>query len=126
MGTKKVSQGPDHRNILVKFCRRDTKNEVITRARKMKSTDFYATESLTAPRQTIAYVLRKAKKEFPHIVSGSTTIDGKNFVWTKPTNSSNPNAKCFRQAVHTHSRISDYCMKTLGKPLNHFIDGWNH
>ena len=31
-------------------------------------------------------MLRKAKKEFLNIVSGSTTFDGKHFVWDKPPN----------------------------------------
>ena len=96
------------KDILVKFCRHNTKVDIINACRKIKPVNFYANEFLTPQRQTIANVLRKCKKEFPDIISGSTTFDGKNFVWVKPPN---PDARG---------------AKTLKKPLTHFISEWTH
>ena len=78
LGDRSRKQGTDRRDIILKFCRRDTKIGVISASRTAKPSDFFINESLTPMRQTIAYVLRKAKREFPNIVSGSATLHGKN------------------------------------------------
>ena len=126
LGEKKASQGPDRRPLIVKFCRRNTKNDVVVAARKGKSPNFFINESLTPLRQSIAFVLRKARREFPTIISGASTIDGKNYVWLHPPSPANVNAKCTRHLIATHDRLVDLCEKTLGKPLNHFISNWSH
>ena len=126
LGDKKISQGPDRRNIIVKFCRRNSKVDIVAAARRMKAENFFINESLTPVRQTIAYVLRKAKSQFPAIISGSTTLDGKNYVWLKPPNSSAPDARPVRHAVYTYDRLVQFCTKSLGKPLSHFLDTWTH
>ena len=123
---KKASHGPDRRDIIVKFCRRDSKNDLVAASRRVKANQFFINESLTPLRQTIAFVLRKAKREFPEKISGSTTLDGKNYVWIQPPNPNAPGAKATRLAVHTHDRLTSFCEKTLGKPLTHFIDTWTH
>ena len=84
LGEKKASQGPDRRDIIVKFCRRDSKSDLVAASRRAKAKDFFINESLTPLRQTIAFILRKAKKEFPEKISGSSTLDGKNYVWIPP------------------------------------------
>ena len=126
LGDKKISQGLDRRDIIVKFCRRNSKLDVVTASRRMKADNFFINESLTPVRQTIAFVLRKAKRQFPMIISGSTTLDGKNYVWLKPPNPSNPDAKPVRHAVYTYDRLVQFCNKSLGKPLSHFLDSWTH
>ena len=126
LGEKKTTQGPDRRDIIVKFCRRNTKMDVLSAARRTKANNFFINESLTPVRQTIAFILRKAKREFPSIISGSSSLDGKNYVWINPPNPSAPGAKAVRHAVHTHDRLVNFCNKTLGKPLSHFIESWTH
>ena len=92
----------------------------------MKPSKFFVNEFLTPARQTISYVLRKAKKEFPHVISGSTSFDGKVFVWVKPPNPDAPRARDLRVEVSSHSKLMDFCTKTLEKPLSHFIQEWTH
>ena len=126
LGEKKASQGPDRRDIIMKFCRRNSKIDLISASRRMKVNQFYVNESLTPLRQTIAFILRKAKREFPEKISGCTTLEGKNYVWIPPPNPNAPGAKATRLAVHTHDRLTQFCEKTLGKPLSHFIETWTH
>ena len=126
LGEKKNTQGPDHRDIIVKFCRRNTKMELLAAARTIKSPNLYVNESLTPLRQTIAFVLRKAGREFPDIISGSTTLDGRNYVWVKPANPTAPGAKSLRLTISNHDRLLELCNKTLGKPLTHFLSEWTH
>ena len=126
LGEKKSTQGPDRRDIIIKFCRRDSKVNLIAASRRVKANQFFINESLTPLRQTIAFILRKAKREFPEKISGSSTLDGKNYVWIPPPNPNAPGAKATRLAVHTHDRLTKFCEKTLGKPLSHFIDSWTH
>ena len=68
------------KSIVVKFCRRDIKNDLVTASRRSKPDQFFVNECLTPQRQTISYVLRRAKQEFPNIVSGSSSFDGKVYV----------------------------------------------
>ena len=126
LGDKKATQGPDHRPIIVKFCRRNTKNDVVLAARKTKAPNFFINESLTPLRQSIAFVLRKARREFPNIISGASTIDGRNYVWLHPPSPAAENAKSSRHLIATHDRLVEFCEKTLDKPISHFISKWTH
>ena len=86
LGSTSQSQKPDRRAIILKLCRRDIKLDLVSSARKKKPDGFFVNECLTPSQQTISYVLRAAKRQFPQIVSGSTTYDGKNFAWVKSKN----------------------------------------
>ena len=119
-------QGNGKLDIIVKFCRRDNKLDLLNACRKKKPENLFVNEFLTPPRQSIAYVLRKAKKEFPSIISGSTSFDGKVFVWVKPPNAEAPGARAARQCVNSYSSLVDFCSKTLKKPVTHFINEWTH
>ena len=116
----------DKRDIIVKFCRRNCKVDILKACRTVKPPNFFANEHLTPQRQTIAYVLRKCKRQFPHIISGTTTIEGKNYVWLKPPNPAARGARDTRMAINTHSRLVDFCNKSLNTPLSTFISEWNH
>ena len=120
---KKEGHGPDHRDIIVKFCRREQKNELIAQARRNKVQGLYVNEALTPIRRSIAFALRKAKKEFPNIVSGSTKLDGKNFVWVKPPN---PTAKAIKLPMHTLEKFQEFCTKTLKVDIKQWITNWVH
>ena len=81
-----------------------------------RSDNFFINENLTPVRQTIAYVLRKAERQLTMIISGSTSLDGKNYVWLKPPSPSDPDAKPVRHAVYTSDHLVKFCCKSLRKP----------
>ena len=99
------------------------KTDILSRARRAKMDGFYANEHLTPLQHTISYVLRKAKREFPAIVSGTTTYDGKNFVWVKPAR---PGARDSKVHVANRKKLEEFCSRALSKPLSHFIKEWKH
>ena len=121
LGKKPISQKPDRRNIIIKFCRRNTKMDLLAAARKMKPQDVFLNESLTPQRQNISYALRKAKREFPSIISGTSTIDGRVFVWVKPPNPELPGARDSRMSINCYSSLENFCKNFLRKSMNHFI-----
>ena len=123
MGSKPKTQRPDTRPIIAKFCHRSTKNDIVDASRKMKVPQLFINESLTPIRQTIAYVLRKGRREFPDKVSGISTRDGRVFVWIKPPS---PDARAIKRAINTRHELEDFCHRTLEKNLTHFIDNWTH
>ena len=61
--------------------------------------------------QTISYVLRKAKHDFPNLVSGSTTFGGKNYVWIKTPNPEARVAKDTKMLTSPHRRLMDFCKR---------------
>ena len=123
MGSKPKTQRPDTRPIIAKFCQRSTKNDILDASRKMKVPQLFINESLTPIRQTVAYVLRKAKKEFPNKVSGTSTRDGRVFVWLNPPSAE---ARPIKRAINTRHELEDFCQRTLQKNLTHFINEWSH
>lgn len=126
LGGRSVSQRPDQRDIIVKFCRRNTKIDVLSAARKMKAPNFYVNEHLTPVSKTIAYVLRKARRKFPNRIAGTTTIDGKNCVWVKSLNLADPNARETKVILKSHEKLISFCDDILQCPITEFIDNWPH
>ena len=123
MGSKAKSQKPDNRPIIAKFCQRSTKTDIIIASRKMRIPNFFANESLTPVRQSIAYALRKAKREFPNLICGTSTRDGRVFVWLKsPSVEANPT----RKSINNRRELEDFCLRTLNKDMKYFIDDWTH
>ena len=108
------------KDVIVKFCRRNCKVDILGACRTVKPTGLFVNEFLTPQRQTISYVLRRSRKEFPDKVSGSNTIEGKNYVWLKPPNPQARGARDIRVAVNSHGLLVEFCNKTLNKPLTHF------
>ena len=98
LNTRKSSH---QKYLVVKFCRRNIKTDILKRCRTSKPDNFFANESLTLARQIISYVLRKAKREFGNIISGSTTLEGRIFIWIKPPNPQARGAKHLKVAVNT-------------------------
>ena len=126
LGAKMNSQRQDKRSFIVKFCRRSTKTDLMASARKKKPANFFVNECLTPTQRAIGYVLRKAKREFPNIVSGSTTFDGKHFVWVKSPNPDARGARDSKQPISSYERLKTFCNQVLGKPVDHFTDTWPH
>ena len=114
----KPASSIDRRSIIVRFTRRTTKYNLLSLARKQKPKDLYVNENLTAPRQTITRVLRKAKRDYPNKISGYTTVDGSINVWVKPPNPDAPNSKV---TINTLARLENFCLKEFGLPATSFI-----
>ena len=123
LGTRNTNSS--RQTIIVKFSRRSWKNDTLQAARRMKASNFFVNEFLTPTQKTISYVLRKAKREFPNLISGSTTINGKNHVWVKPPRPG-PNARDTKQQIFTRQRLEEFCSRVVNQPLSHFIELWPH
>lgn len=123
LGKKPIKQGPDRRPIIVKFCRRETKQDIVESRRAVRPTKLYINESLTPLRNTIMYVLRRAKRQYPEKISGCTSIDGKVYVWTRPPD---PNARNQRTPINNHAKLVSFCSSFLECPLSNFISEWPH
>ena len=115
------SSNSEKRSIIVKFCRRSMKSDVMATARRMKVQGLFINECLTPTQRKIGFVLRQAKKEFPTIVSGSTTFDGKHHVWVKSPNPNVRGARDSKQIISTYERLENFCLKTLKKPAGDFL-----
>lgn len=126
VGKKPITQGPDRRGIVVKLCRREVKHDILSACRNLKPTGLFVNESLTPVRSTIMYILRKAKREFPTKISGSSSVDGRVFVWVRPPNPDAPNARNSRMAINTHLKLAQFCNDILSTPLSTFIETWPH
>ena len=118
--------GKEKKSIIVKLCHRSNKSDIVSSAKTVRPPNLYISECLTPQRETIAYVLRRAKREFPAIIASSTTMEGKNFVWVKPPNPTAPGAKNVKLNVSTYTRLQDFCLRTLEKPVTHFVKEWKH
>ena len=143
LGKKPTTQGPDKRSIVAKLCRRDLKNEILHAKKSQVSTrqsTLYVNESLTPRRSTIMYTLRRMKRAHPNIVAGCSSYDGRVYVYTKPTatqssaqavdpsspGDSNPRRKNVRHLVNTHKSLVEFCRTFIKKPLDNFLESWNH
>ena len=66
----KPARTPDRRSIIIRFCRRNLKYEILNKARSSKPSGLFINESLTPTRQKVTSAIRKAKREFPDVISG--------------------------------------------------------
>ena len=81
IGKKKANQEADRRDIIVKLCRRDIKNDIMSACRSIRP-KFYVNEILTPTHSTILYVLRQAKRRKNRLV-GCSSMGGRVFAWIK-------------------------------------------
>ena len=63
MGPNISDPNSNKRTIIVKFCRRNTKNDILASARKTKVPNLFVNECLTANQRMIGFALRKARRE---------------------------------------------------------------
>ena len=124
MGPNVSDPNSNKRTIIVKFCRRNTKNDILTSARKMKVPNLFVNECLTSNQRMIGYALRKARRENPEVVSGSTTFEGKYVVWTKPPNPSAIGARDIKHSVGSVEKLEKFLLRTFNKPLNYYIQNY--
>lgn len=119
LGSKSISQKPDKRKIIVKLCRREDKMNILRSAKNMKPDKLFINESLTPQRQEIATALRRAKRELPNIITGTNSIDGSVYVWTKSSNAAA--TRDSRHRINSFHRLEDFCNRLLGKSASHFL-----
>ena len=120
LGTKPANQEPDKRSLIVKFCRRDVKTNVLLSGRRAKAHGLFVNESLTPARNSIFRTLRIIKRSHPQLVQGCSTFDGNVFAYTKSTN---PNStRDVRHKINTHSRLVQFCDDHVKLPLTTFLD----
>ena len=128
-GKKPSTQGPDRRGIQVRFCRRDTKREIMLTKRDNKDPNatLYTSESLTPKRSTLFFTLRQMKKKFPELVRGCTSQEGRVFAFTPSaaTASSTP-ARDRKHLINSYDDLVQFCRDFVKVPLDTFLTSWEH
>ena len=120
LGPKPNNQEPDKRSLIVKFCRRDVKTNVLISGRRAKAHGLFVNESLTPARNSIYRTLRTIKRSHPQLVKGCSTFDGNVFAYTKAPN---PNStRDVRHKINTHERLTKFCEEHVKQPLSAFLD----
>ena len=117
------SQVQDKRSILVKFSRNDCKKDILTSSRKVKPKDLFIRENLTTMRNSILFVLRKARREFPDIISGCSSIDGNVYAWVKPS-IAGVGQRDNRHRVNTYKKLDTFCQTILSRAVSEFVEDW--
>ena len=121
LGKKPLTQAPDKRPIIIKLCRRDTKSQLISAARRTKTPGFFINESLTVPRRKILYALRQIKRSHPNLVTGCNSYEGKIFAYTKTTGNRDE-----RHLVNTYQNLVKFCDEHIKMPIQTFLTEWQY
>ena len=123
LGKKNPSQQPDKRNIIVKFCRRDTKHDVFSSAKKQaRPVQLYVNESLTPQRAKIYKVLRMMRRSHPELIAGCSTYDGRVYAYTPtPPNPSGEAQRNHRHLIVTQDALQKFCDFYIKRPLTTFL-----
>ena len=128
MGPKPLNQAPDKRPIVVKFCRRDIKRDVVAASRRQaRPPSVFVNESLTPIRRKIFNTLRVIKRQHPELVCGVSTFEGRVFAYTKSTSapqSAATGSRDVRHLVNTYDMLVSFCQNHVHKPINTFLDSW--
>ena len=123
LGAKPRTQGEDRRAIIMKFCRRETKMEILNACKQVKPQNLYANESLTPTRSKIMYILRQAKKSHSSKISACKSIEGRVAVWVKPPRPNAPGARDTRIFVNTRVQLEKFLSDFLELRVNDFYSG---
>ena len=113
LGGRPKSQTEDKRNFIVKLCRRETKQEIISACKKTKPEGLFINENLTPLRNNIFHSLRRAKRKFPNIIAGCGSYDGKVHVYIRPPNPAAHMARNSKVSVNTQEQLIHFCKQTL-------------
>ena len=110
---RKPGQGPDNRNIVVKLCRMETKQDLLKACSAVKPRNFYKSESLIRKRSTVLYGLRQARKKHPNIIGGCGSQDGKVYAWIRPPKPNALQARNIRILVKKTAKNLRICVLRL-------------
>ena len=80
---KRNVNAPDLRSILVKLSTNEAKQNTMNTCKTAKPERIFINENLSQARNSIMYILREAKKDFPCIISGYNSMDGYVYAWIK-------------------------------------------
>ena len=111
LGKKPFHQGPDKRPIIIRFDDQRIKTDVIRAFRAVKPTDLYANENLTQVRSRILFTLRQVKRNYPQILNGCGSQNGRVYAWIKQSDTSEKNIKIF---INSLSKLESVCTEYLG------------
>ena len=109
LGPKLTTQTPDKRNIIVNFCRREDKHDVMKAWKTVRPRNLFVNESLSRNRSNLMYGQRQVKKRFPDKVAGCGSFDGKVCVWLKSPNPDSRRARNTKTMVNTRDKFSELC-----------------
>lgn len=127
LGKKPKQQGPDHRRIIFKLCRRDTKTEILNSCRQHKP-NFFINESLTATRNTILYALRQARKKNPNRLGSCRSSEGNVCVWLPAEGQAAardpPTRRFNRIIVNTRRKLDEILSNQIGCTSEAFVAEW--
>lgn len=121
LGKKPISQAPDRRSIIVKFCRRDIKRELISACKTVKPPNLYVNESLTRTRSTALFGLRHARRKFPEKIVSYGSYDGNVHAWVRPPN---PSARNSKVIINTKDKFNDFCRNFLNCNPSDLVTNW--
>ena len=127
IGPKPPNQAPDKRNIIVKFCRRDLKRDILKASKsQQRPVRVFVNESLTPPRRKIFNVLRQVKREHPELVRGVSTYEGRVFAYTKNDQPGSEPTRDRRHLVNSYDMLSEFFRDYVRKPIGSFLDSWTY
>ena len=123
LGRYPSNAATDKRPLILKLTHRDLANKLKKTSRTQNGPHeqkLYISECLTQPRRTMLATLRKIKRMHPTVVSGCTSLDGKVYAFTKPTDGTRDK----KHLVTTHSQLVDFCNVFVKKPVHTFLEQW--
>ena len=121
IGRPPTSQSEDRRDILVELSDIDRKKEIIISCKRAKINGVYVREDLTSSRRSIMTVLRRAKRDFPSIIAGCSSIDGKVIAWLKPANTQNADSRNTKVYVNTFAKLEQFCVDIINVQPSRYL-----
>ena len=116
----------DDRPIIVKFCRRDDKNELMKLRRNLrkKTPSLFINESLSATRRANLFALRAIKRQHlklrgPNNVIGCDTWNGNVHAYT-----STVDGRPKKHVLNTRVALEQFALNYAKKPLESFLINW--
>ena len=124
LGRMRQDDAVDRRKIIAKFCRRDTKRDILQACRRTKPANFYVSESVSPLRSTILYALRKMKKVPNSRVKRVTTQDGSVTAFVSASPNAPATAALTKVTLNTRTKLQEFCTSMFNKPLSDFVQNW--
>ena len=122
---KPRENSPDKRPIIVKIVRRANKHLLLQASRVKKPVDVYFNESVSKTRSTILYVLRKAKKDYPHQIGPCKTEDGNVRVMIPhPDAGGGSDTRSRKETVNTRRELDKLLLTRIGADSSKFNPIW--
>ena len=110
----------DTRSLHATFVDLEKKKDVLISCKTSKVDGIFVREDLTSTRNTIMYILRRAKRDFPEKISGCTSRNGNVYVYLKGNSQNSSNNRSQGIRVNTFARLDKFCTETLARPLSDF------